>query len=272
MKRFATMMLLLALLFPVAAAAKEGPLDGAPPILRQTLWREGRFEIAPTVGVTMPDPFTGSVAYEQLTLVGLQANYFILDWLSVGLDLGYGIATDTDLHEQVDRELSAKQNALCPDPGPTGSEEDKAARQNCLGQLKLTDRIRTASPELLVALNAGFVPVQGKFMVFDGLLLHYDVHMLVGVGMALMRGEPDDKAQDIFGGLRFGPVVGIGARTFFNDWFGLNVEFRDTIIDTSLVTDQTGKELGSDFRNYFTFTLGISFVLPPETRHEIIEF
>ncbi|GMV42944.1 MAG: hypothetical protein AMXMBFR64_46600 [Myxococcales bacterium] len=260
-------------LTPTRAAAKEGPLDGAPAIMQQTLWREGRFEIAPTVGISIPDPYTGAVAYETPVFVGLQANYFILEWLGVGLDINYGISTNTDLHDQVDRELRAKQNAICPDPGPTASEDDKTLRLDCLGSLKLTDTIRTASPELLVTANVSFVPVQGKFMAFDGLLLHYDLHFLLGAGIALMRGEPDSKAADLFGGVAFaGPLFGLGARTFFNDWFGLNLEFRDTLINTSLVTDQTGKELGSEFRNFFTFTIGVSFILPPETKSGATEY
>lgn len=261
-----------AVLLAPLADAKEGPLEGAPPIMEQTLWRAGRFEIAPTVGISIPDPHSGATAYETPLFIGFQANYFILDWLGVGLDLGYGLSFDTDLHEQVDRELAAKQNAICPDPGPQGTEEQKQLRQECLGSLKLTDTIRTASPELLVSANVSFVPIKGKFMAFDGLLMHYDVHLLLGAGIALMRGEPDQKAEDLFGGVAFaGPVVGIGARTFFNDWFGLNIEFRDTLINTSLVTDQTGQELGSDFRNYFTFNIGVSFVLPPETTTEAIQ-
>lgn len=280
MKRLPLLMLLglllaasVAALMPTRAVAKEGPLEGAPPIMEPTLWRKGRFEIAPTVGISIPDAFTGAVAYETPVFVGLQANYFILEWLGVGLDLGYGISTNTDLHDQVDRELRAKQNAVCPDPGPSGTEEDKKLRLDCLGSLKLTDTIRTASPELLVTANVSFVPVQGKFMAFDGLLMHYDVHLLLGAGIALMRGEPDGKASDLFGGVAFaGPMFGIGARTFFNDWFGLNLEFRDTLINTSLVTDQTGKELGTDFRNFFTFSIGVSFILPPETKTETVEF
>lgn len=253
------------------ATAKEGPLEGAPPIMEETLWRAGRFEIAPTIGISIPDPYSGATAYETPLLVGFQANYFILDWLGVGLDLGYGLSFDTDLHDQVDRELAAKQNAICPDPGPEGTEDQKKVRLECLGSLKLTDSIRTASPELLVSANVSFVPIKGKFVAFDGLLMHYDVHLLLGAGIALMRGEPDSKADDLFGGIAFaGPVVGIGARTFFNDWFGLNVEFRDNLISTSLVTDQTGKELGTDFRNYFMFNIGISFVLPPETKRDSV--
>lgn len=273
MRHVPTLLCALGVMLSATAVAKEGPLADAPPILDQTLWRAGRVELAPTVSLSIPDPFTGSVAYEQLTMVGLQANYFILDWLGVGLDLGYGISSNTSLHDQVDREIDAKRNAVCgPDPGPTAEAEAKTAHLSCLGELGLTDNIRTSSIQLLASANVSFVPLHGKFMLFDSILMHYDVHALLGVGFAVMQGEPDEKANDAFGGVKFaGPVVGLGARTFFNDWIGLNLEFRDTVIKTSLTTNQEGNELPSDFRNFFTFTVGVSFILPPETSSNRIE-
>src|SRR5690606_34122051 len=55
-----------------------GPLAGAPAVRKQRLYRQGRFEIAPSVSFTLLDE------YQRLMLVGARLNYNLTDWLAIG--------------------------------------------------------------------------------------------------------------------------------------------------------------------------------------------
>src|SRR5579884_3135109 len=79
----------LATSWPRDAAAQEiqltGPLKGAPAVRDLRLYREGRFEIAPTVSFTLLDE------YRRTILVGARLNYNIKDWIAIGVWGAYGV-------------------------------------------------------------------------------------------------------------------------------------------------------------------------------------
>ena len=66
-----------------SASAQEiqltGPLAGAPAVRHERLYRDGRFELAPTVSFTLLDE------YKRAILFGARAQYNITDWLAVGV-------------------------------------------------------------------------------------------------------------------------------------------------------------------------------------------
>lgn len=234
-----------------AQAQDKSPLDGAPPVMGHKLWREGRVEVAPRVGMTIGD------RYEHHLLVGASAHYHFLDWFAVGADLEYGVTFNTDLHDQIDRELKGKVDAVCPQ-----------RTDGCLSQLGIKEKIGTGSIQFLGTINAQFVPISGKIMLFGTALLRYDVHFIVGASIGLIR---EEGSIEIDSTVTFAPMAGVGTRLFVNDWIALNLEFRDHILQFPLATDQSGNTLGASYHNNFSFSLGLSFMLPTEPESAPLE-
>src|SRR5262245_57689522 len=61
-----------------------GPLAGAPAVRKLRLYREHRFEIAPTASFSLLDE------YQRTIFFGARINYNITDWLAIGLWGGFG--------------------------------------------------------------------------------------------------------------------------------------------------------------------------------------
>jgi len=236
--------------------SQASPLDGKPPILQQRLMAEGRVELMPRFGMTIYN------TYETHFLPGLSVNYFMLDWLAIGVDLQYGLTADTALHTNINKQLQAKRNTICP------ATLDAASRSNCLSALGIAPSIGTSSIELLAIANLSMAPVTGKFMLY-GNLVRYDVHVVAGAGVGLIRAEGDkDVLEDDFS---MAAMAGIGARFFVNDWFALNLEARDVLVQYHEATDQGGDLMSRTFHNHFEISLGFSFFLPTEPSSQIIE-
>ena len=216
--------------------------------MKETLWREGRLEMAPTLGATLGD------LYEEHVIPGINITYFPLDWIGVGLDVQYAFGFDTELQDQINSELRLKRESVCPAEPLNAIGEDKL--QQCLDVLGVDDTIATRSIESLTTAFLELVPFKGKAMMF-GSVFKYDIHLLAGFGFATLRGE---------GGLEsatsLAPMAGIGTRWFVNDWITLIFQGRDVLLDYAPATDQDGRELPSEFSNHFEVLMGVGFVIP----------
>src|SRR5207253_1868995 len=74
-----------------------GPLAGAPAVHKMRLYREGRFEFAPTASFTLLDE------YRRTIFIGGRLQYNIKEWLAIGAWGGYGVVSlTTDLTDQID--------------------------------------------------------------------------------------------------------------------------------------------------------------------------
>jgi outer membrane beta-barrel protein len=236
--------------------SQASPLDGKPPILQQRLMGDGRVELMPRFGMTIYN------TYETHFLPGLSVNYFILDWLAIGIDLQYGLTADTALHTNIDKQLQAKRDTICP------ATLDSTSRSSCLSALGIAPSIGTSSIEMLALANLSMLPVTGKFMLY-GSLVRYDVHVVAGAGVGLIRSEGDkDVLEDDFS---MAAMAGIGARFFVNDWFALNLEARDVLVQYHEATDQGGDLMSKTFHNHFELSLGFSFFLPINPTTQAIE-
>ncbi|NMC71377.1 MAG: hypothetical protein GYA57_15100 [Myxococcales bacterium] len=210
---------------PRAARAQEiqleGPLAGAPAVRRMVLYREGRFFLTPSVTFTILD------TYRRHMLFGAKAEYNILDWLSAGIYFGGGFGWRTGIADQI--------NDLGIDDVP-GQDYDlnfplRGHVDNQLGQL-----------QWLGAVEGRVIPLRGKFSLFGKLFLAMDVYVNLGVGIAGVkeRGTTDCSAQvtgpscpqddylPMETRVAVGPSFGGGVTVYFNDWIGLNLEYRST--------------------------------------------
>jgi outer membrane beta-barrel protein len=210
---------------------------------------EGRVELMPRFGVTLYD------TYERSLLPGLSVNYFFLDWIGVGIDLQYGLSMNTALHNNIDAQLQAKRDAVCP------ANLEPEARTACLSALGVAPSIGTSSIEMLALGTLSLLPVSGKFMLY-GNLVRYDIHVIAGAGVGLIRSEGGKgRLED---DLSMAAMAGVGVRFFVNDWFGINLEGRDILLQYHEATNQNFDLMSKTFHNHFEFSVGFSFFLPIE--------
>lgn len=232
-------LLALATLFaatPTLAANISGPrrsalerLEEGDAIRRRLLLRGGRFEIAPTVGFTLNDP------YQRNILFGANLAYHIADSFAIGITALGGASFETGLAEEV--------------------QQKRPERAEGFSGVQLM-----ASGELV------YTPLIGKFALFGRSIINYDLHLIVGGGLASLTGETDDLSSA-------SPmaVAGVGLRAFIGDWLALNLEVRDYIFSSALNSvagaDVDGSSIAeSEVSNNFAVTIGFGFFFPREPR------
>ena len=244
MKRIWVTVLALALLLPSVVLAAGVDLGDAPVIRKPLEWRKGRFGLSPVVGMTVNDPYWTSL------LVGASADYHILDWLAVGVDFRYAVGFTSGLLDEIEADLASARGV----PDESGS----------------VDLVTTSRVEYLATANVQFIPLYGKFVVFDAYEMAYDLHILLGVGYAGTITFPEDGNVRQTSDQRDGsvaPMAGIGLRFFINRWFGINFEFRDYMVNMLRAVPEypLSKEApGKSFEHNFSLSLGFTFLLPTE--------
>jgi outer membrane beta-barrel protein len=151
-----------------AAQAQEiqltGPLAGQPPVRKQRLYREGRFEIAPSWSFTLLDE------YRRTMLLGARLQYNITEWFGIGAWGGYGLVSyGTDLSDQINKN------------GP------KSARVN-LGKDFDT---QTGKLTWMANPQVTFSPFRGKLALFNSLFADTDIYLHAGVAFAGVEERAD---------------------------------------------------------------------------------
>ena len=156
-----------------AAEAQEiqltGPLAGAPATRHMRLYREGRFEVAPTVSFTLLDE------YRRTIFLGARVQYNIKDWLGVGLWGGYGlISTSTDLSDQINSVAprNARTAVNIPQNGADFSNQ-------------------TAKMQWIAAPQVQFTPFRGKLAIFQKIFVDTDAYLHAGVAFIGLQERAD---------------------------------------------------------------------------------
>lgn len=157
--------------------------------------RNRRFELQPTVGISLNDPFVSH------TGIGLAANYWITNVLAVGANFMF----NQPFNGRADVDL-------------------RAARS--IGLV-----VPINEYQLLAQANFTYVPVYGKFLMFNRFIFHYDFYLMAGVGMTRTRPiavvDPEVRRFDWQTAILFN--AGIGVRVFINRWIGFVAEVRNYI-------------------------------------------
>ena len=159
---------------------------------RKAFLKGGRFEFAPFSGVSVNDILIRHYVF------GLDLNYFLTDVLSVGLQGNYYIKALTERESLI----GLQYNRI-----PT------------LNKYKYGG-----------ALNFGYVPVYGKFALFNKNILHWEIFASAGVGVTQTEIIPRNQTYASFTNIALTPNVGIGGRFFLFDWLTVNYAVRDYII------------------------------------------
>lgn len=176
--------------------------------LRETIYavqqiyalRNRRFELQPTVGFSLNDPFVSH------TGVGVSANYWVSNVLAVGASFmwfgGLNGRSDVDFRVARSARLVVPINEY----------------------------------QLAAALNFTYVPVYGKFLMFNQFIFHWDLYLSAGLGIMRTRPipvvDPEVRSFNFNTGIMFDAAVGV--RVFVNRWFGFIGEIRNYIYSEQL--------------------------------------
>lgn len=168
--------------------------------------RRGRVEISPTFGLNLND------SLQRYVFMGLRFSYHISDYFAIGANFAY-------------------------------AAESKAGQQEyLLGDTGLKTQVDPV--KYMFELSGYYVPVYGKFALFNRTIVHWDGYLTIGLGATKTEGN-----------VLFSGSLGIGWRIYLTRFLTMNFEFRDYLYRESILNQK-------NFINNFVFHLGISIFLP----------
>ena len=199
---------------------------------RKSFLKRRRIELTPLVATTLNDTLI------QHTAIGGELNYYISDILSVG---ALGMYYFDDVLEQ--EFLTRYQFGLVP----------------TLNRYRYT-----------VTANMAYVPIYGKFAIFNYWIMHYELFATAGVGISGTQSIPRDSRKESFDNLALTFPLGLGGRLFLNRFLALTLAFRNfMMIDkfekpgrVEVDGDVAKDEAEARFVNNIMFNVGISVFFP----------
>jgi outer membrane beta-barrel protein len=213
-----------------AADAQElqltGPLKGAPAVRHLRLYRQGRFEIAPTVGFTLLDE------YRRTILVGATLNYNLTDWLAIGVWGADGVVSSTtDLTDKIDA-IAPRDQLTATNVNHSGFPYGQAR-----GAALASFADQTAKISYVVAPQATFIPFRGKLAIFNKIFVDTDLYLAGGVGFVGIQERGDCGGQGqvvcnqpssfaLAGKSKIAPTLGLGLDFYLGNFVSLGVEYR----------------------------------------------
>lgn len=228
----------------VAGEAATGPqekevVEEIYAVQRMYVLRDGRFELAPSLAFAVNDPYTSRTA------LAASLNYWVTNVLAVGANFMWyqGLESESELNFSV----------------------RKAARL----------AVPITEYQMAAHLNFTYVPIYGKFSMFNESIFQWDSYLVGGVGAIRTRPiavvDPAVRRFDFDWRLSFN--VGIGIRVFLTKWLSVFGELRDYIyleklenLDIALGDDRrlesTWIDETSTITNNFAVQVGISMFFP----------
>ena len=226
-------------------AAPEGGLPREKEVIekiyavqRMYVLRNGRFELAPSLAKTFNDQYVSHSS------VGAGLNYWITNVLAVGVNLLWyqGLESESKLNFSI--------------------------RRSTRLAVPITEY------QLGAHLNFTYVPIYGKFEMFNDAIFQWDAYLIGGVGMLRTRPvaviDPAVRTFDFQWRVSFN--AGIGLRVFVTKWLSIFGELRDYLymeklenLEVSLSargSSTTWTDPNSKLTNNVTVALGFSMFFP----------
>jgi hypothetical protein len=233
MRRFVTVLLGSAMALSLASPARAqeiqltGPLAGAPAVRHERLYRQGRFEIAPTVSFTLLDEYVRTI------FVGGRLQYNLTDWFGFGVWGAYGVG-------QLDTDLTTEINATAPRNIETAVNVNHTVGPNGVGgngtNSPFTNQV--GHWNWSVAPQLQFTPFRGKLAIFEKIFVDTDAYLHGGVAFNGLQerencgdghGDPlciDPKSFVLASRVAPAPTFGIGLHFYIANLISLGVEYR----------------------------------------------
>jgi outer membrane beta-barrel protein len=227
-----------------ARPASSGSWADIVVVPRKSFLKGGRLELSPFTGITINDNLIRHFVF------GADLNYFLTDVFWIGLQGQYFI-----------HQLTTTEELL-------GSEYNRASTLN----------------QYLYggALNFGYVPVYGKFALFNRSIISWEIWASAGVGVTITKVIPRDPANDslAFTNTDLTPNIGIGSRFFLLDWLTVNFALRDYFLPDKFepkpdgqaagitTADQAKAQAQSQLINNVMFYVGVGFYLPTKFQYK----
>ncbi len=161
---------------------------------RKAFLKGGRLELAPSYGQSINDNLI------RHHLFAADLNYFLTDVIWIGLQAQYFI-----------KQLTTQDELI-------GVQYNRTPTLN---------RYLYGG-----ALNFGYVPLYGKFALFNRSIVHWEIFASAGVGVTITEVIPRDPKNSylVFKNTDLTPNVGIGSRFFIRDWLTVNFTLRDYML------------------------------------------
>jgi outer membrane beta-barrel protein len=206
---------------------------------RKGIIKKGRVALMPFFGATLNDNLI-----QHFTLGG-EVTYFLTDILSLGVQ-GMGFIKNV-----LDQEFFTRYH---------------------FGRIPSLNKYKYS-----ITLNFSYVPIYGKFALFNDAIIHFEVFVTAGVGGTGTEIVPRDYSYEVFSNpfsLTF--PIGAGARAFVTKWLAIEIAFKDYMMldkfePTGRTADETidavKKRGPTRFINNMMFNLGVSFFLPTDFKY-----
>ncbi len=202
-----------------------GPLAGAPAVRKLRLYREHRFEIAPTATFTLLDE------YQRTILFGARINYNITDWLAIGAFGAYGaVKITTGLSDEIQKVNEARG---CRDGNGEPARFDDANCRLTAINMGQTFKNQLGAIDWILAPQLTAVPFRGKLALFQSIYVDTDLYFFAGpafVGLKERKNcDADCQAAASFertSRVAIGPTFGLGFSFYVNKWNAIGFEWR----------------------------------------------
>ncbi|MCX7807680.1 MAG: outer membrane beta-barrel domain-containing protein [Deltaproteobacteria bacterium] len=208
--------------------------------------RINRVELMPSIAISLNDPFVSH------TGIGLAFNFWWTNVLAIGLNAIWyeGLETESDLSFQVRRSTRLS--------------------------------IPITQSQFGAYLNFTYVPIYGKFAMFNQFIFQYDAYVVGGVGVMRTRPipviDPDVRKFDYEFRVAFN--LGLGLRVFITRWLAAFAELRNYMyleqlenLNVALGEERTNPSTwvqpSLSFINNVTAHVGITLFLPPEFQYRL---
>jgi len=218
------------------AQEEDGPLADEPSVRHKVLYRATRFEIQPSVGMTLGEPYLNNF------LTNLNLSYYFTNELGIGISGGVApLQWETDLAKNTRSTLAA-------------NDEDSL------------QELAYSYPQFQGSFEFKFIPIFGKFSLMNQTNLAYDLHLVAGVSLiqeATQAAVDGGSTAPDIEGVKPAGTFGVGFRMFVSDSIAVNVQLRDHLYTTADAGGTTGTQ---DFRSNWQLTSGVSFFVPQSVK------
>ena len=209
-------------------------------VQRKAVLKGGRFELSPFTGVSVNDIMIRHYVF------GADVNFFMTDAIWVGLQGSYYIKQLTEQETLVGLQYN---------------------------------RIPTLNRYLYGgALNFGYVPVYGKFALFNRPIIQWEIFISGGVGVTKTEIIPVTPGDAIFQNISLTPNFGGGGRFFILDWLTINWAVRDYIVvdkfeppnrhNMYMSATDAKNHADNQIVNNIIFYVGAGFFLPTKFQYK----